>query len=309
MELYSGGILIYMTEAICLDKITKTFGKNRGVESLNLSVEPGEIVGFLGPNGAGKTTTINMLMGFTKPTSGKALIFGRDVLNHGPATRRQIGFLSSDMALDDSLTGRQELEYLGSLYGDYDKPYMLELANRLDAELDKKIRNLSRGNKQKIGLVSALMHKPDILILDEPTSGLDPLIQATFNAIILEHRKAGRTAFISSHVLSEVEELCDRFVFIREGRIIADKTLAQLREQTARQVTIRSKNATTIKNQLKNIPGIDQLSIASATVSFVFTGEINDLVRMLAKQDIQSLRISETDLEQVFMNYYEGEGV
>lgn len=296
-----------MKSSLALKSLTKSFGSSRGIENVNLLVKPGEIVGFLGPNGAGKTTTINMIMGFTKPTSGTVLVFGNDTVTKGTVARHKIGYLSNDMTLDEGLTGKQELAYLGSLTGSYDEQYMLELSKRLGAELDKKIRNLSRGNKQKIGLVSALMHKPDILILDEPTSGLDPLIQATFNAIILEHKNAGKAAFISSHVLSEVEEICDRFVFIQEGHIIADKTLAELRSQTAREITIQSSSSSAVVKILKSINGTDKLTTTGHTITCLFTGDINQLIKSLATHDIRSLSIQETDLEKVFMNYYENQ--
>lgn len=296
-----------MDAALTLSSLTKSFGKNRGVTDISLDVKPGEIVGFLGPNGAGKTTTINMILGFTQPTSGSVQVFGKDSTLEGTVARRTIGFLSNDMALDEGLTARQELEFLGKLHGNYDEPYALELADRLGAELDKKIRTLSRGNKQKIGLISALMHKPEILILDEPTSGLDPLIQATFNAIILEHKAAGRTAFISSHVLSEVEELCDRFIFIREGTLLADKSLKELRSKTARHVSAHSRQAESLYNALKTIDNVDALTKNGASVTFLFSGDPNKLVSILSKFKLDTLQITETELEQVFMNYYEGQ--
>lgn len=297
-----------MDTALTLNSLTKSFGSNRGIENVTLSVKPGEIVGFLGPNGAGKTTTINLIMGFTSPTSGYAEVFGHNSTTQGIKARQSIGFLSNDMSLDEGLTGAQEIEYLGKLYGSMDTQYITELANRLNVELDKKTRNLSRGNKQKIGLLSALMHKPEILILDEPTSGLDPLIQATFNSIILEHKKAGRTAFISSHVLSEVEELCDRFIFIREGKIIADKTPDQLKKHAARHVSITSSSVAKLHSILNELKGVEDVNIHESTVSFLFSGDINQLLREISKLKILSLEIHEADLEQVFMNYYEGQG-
>jgi ABC-2 type transport system ATP-binding protein len=296
-----------MTNALELTSLTKRYGSSRGVEDLHLTVKSGEVVGFLGPNGAGKTTTINMLMGFTSPSSGTATIFGFDVTTEGTTARKHVGYLSNDLALDENLTGGKELDYLGSLQGSYDVDYVNNLAERLDAELDKKISQLSRGNKQKIGLLSALMHAPDLLILDEPTSGLDPLIQSAFNEIILEHRKQGRTAFISSHVLSEVEQLCDRFVFLREGKIIADKTATELQEHAGHNITVVTKDAVQLQKRIASVDGVSELRKHNGIVRFVFNGAMNEMLGALQGITVDDLEITETDLEQIFMSYYENE--
>src|SRR3989344_4975975 len=198
-----------MRPVIKLNKVTKMYGSSRGVENVSLSVKKGEIFGFLGPNGAGKTTTISLIVDLIRPTSGSIKIFGLDSVENSQEIRQRIGFLAGDFTLDDGLSGWQQLEYFGNLRGNFDKQYVRELAERLACNLNKKFKTLSKGNKQKVGLISALMHKPELLIFDEPTSGLDPLVQEEFHAIIREHQAKGGTAFISSHLLSEIQEICD----------------------------------------------------------------------------------------------------
>lgn len=293
-----------MATVLRLEGLTKTFGKSRGVSELQLEVDEGSIIGFLGPNGAGKSTTINMLMGYTRPTSGQATIFGKDSWKESVTIHADVGFLASDMALDGGLTGAQLLEYYGNLRGQYPKAYALELAKRLDCNLKRKIKTLSRGNKQKVALIVALMHKPKLLLLDEPTSGLDPLIQAEFNKIVLEHKAEGSTAFISSHVLSEIQELCDSMVFIRRGKIIANKTFAELTEAAPKQVRVTSSEAK-MATKLRALKGVADLSTKGKTVSFAYTGNVNTLLSNLSVHKLDDLSIQDVDLENLFMEYYE----
>ena len=203
--------------ALSFDHVSKKYGSSRGVQKLNFKVDQGEVFGFLGPNGAGKTTTIRMILDFIHTTQGSIKVLGLDSHNEAVAIHKRVGYLSGDMEMDRRLTGRQYLEFVANVRGNVAWSEVQKLVDRLECQTDKKIAYLSRGNKQKIGLVAALMHNPDLLILDEPTSGLDPLIQAEFQKIIREHRAQGKTAFISSHVMSEVEEVCDHIGFIREG--------------------------------------------------------------------------------------------
>jgi ABC-2 type transport system ATP-binding protein len=293
-----------MHPVIELTSLTKTFGKNRGVDNITLSVPEGIVFGFLGPNGAGKSTTINMLVNFTHPNSGSIKIFGKDNAKHGLDIRKDIGFLSNDMALDGSLTGWQQLEYYGRLRKKYDKPYITELAKRLDCDLGKKIKNLSRGNHQKIALISAFMHKPKLLILDEPTSGLDPLIQVEFNKIVLEHKAAGRTTFMSSHVLSEIQELCDRVAFIRQGKIIANKTLDELADASPKEVRVICGD-TTLASRIKRLSGAKHITAKGKHISFTYLGSPNELTHIFGMYDLEDLVIQEADLETTFMKYYE----
>jgi ABC-2 type transport system ATP-binding protein len=248
-----------------------------------------------------------MIMNLTHPTSGTIKLFGNDIAVHGLESRARIGFLAGDIALDKGLTGRQQLEYFGSLRGGYDKAYMQELAARLQSDLSKKIKSLSRGNRQKVGLIAALMHKPDLLILDEPTSGLDPLIQSEFNKIILEHKAAGRTTFISSHVLSEVQELCDQIAIIREGKLATNKSLQEIVNAAPRMVRITSGDTDDPAKIVEGLKGVDRLAREDHSVHFHFTGDINELIKHLGKKRLKSVTIHEADLEEIFMSYYAGE--
>lgn len=293
-----------MKSIIELNKVTKMYGSVVGIKNVSLQVPAGTVYGFLGPNGAGKSTTINMLVDFLRPTSGSIKVFGVDSETGSMEIRRRIGFLAGDMAMDKGLTGWQQLEYFGNLRGNYDKKYVHELAERLDCKLNRKFRTLSRGNKQKVGLIAALMHKPELLILDEPTSGLDPLIQAEFNKIILDHRKAGNTVFISSHVLSEVQELCDKVAFIREGHVVAEKTLSELAASSPKEVQITTKDAK-LKTALKKLKGFKQISDADSVIKGNFTGNVDELIKLLAKYKVINLHLHDAELEAVFMQYYE----
>jgi len=295
-----------MTENIIeLQNLTKVYGGARGVKSLNLRVEPGTVFGFLGPNGAGKSTTINMLLDYIRPTSGSVKLFGLDARRNSVEIRRRIGFLAGDMAMDRGLTGWQQLEYFGHLQDKFDKKYILELAKRLDCDLNRKFKDLSRGNKQKVGLIAALMNKPELLIFDEPTSGLDPLIQAEFNKILVEHKQSGGTAFISSHVLSEVQEVCDTVTFIREGRIIATSPVYQIMKVAPKNLVLTTKSKELLK-QLKRFAGLRVSELSDDTVRGYFNGDINKLLRLVAGYTVDVFSLSEAELESIFMQYYKG---
>ncbi len=293
-----------MKSVIELSGVTKTYGTSRGVEDVSLSVPSGTIFGFLGPNGAGKTTTISMLVNLTAPTAGNITILGKDTQTQGVDIRKDIGYLSNDMALDGHLTGRQQLEFFGNIRGEYNKAYVKSLAERLDCDLSRKIRTLSRGNRQKVALISALMHKPKLLILDEPTSGLDPLIQAEFNKIILEHRKQGRSTFISSHVLSEIQELCDHVAFIRQGKLVASMTLQELLKAAPKHVSVSSKDKKLVA-ALRKLDGVKQLEATAKGAELAFAGNSGQLLGVLSKHKIDDVTIENADLEKSFMAYYE----
>jgi ABC-2 type transport system ATP-binding protein len=293
-----------MQSVIELHKATKLYGSAIGVRDVTLSVQTGSVFGFLGPNGSGKTTTISMMMNLTKPTAGQIKLFGLDNQSKGLAIRQRIGFLASDMALDRGFTGWQQLEYFGNLRGTFDKKHIRELAERLDCKLNKKFKTLSRGNKQKIGLIAALMHHPELLILDEPTSGLDPLIQAEFNKIILEHKKAGGSVFISSHVLSEVQELCDHVAFIRSGRLVASKPLEEITANAPKIVRIISDDAV-LRRKLQILTGVEELQLNPSSLRFTYGGRIDVLLALVLKHKIIDMTIQDADLEAVFMKYYE----
>lgn len=289
-----------------LKNVTKMYGSVVGVQDINLQVEAGTVFGFLGPNGAGKSTTINMLMDFIRPTSGQVSLFGLDAKNDSVKIHKKVGFLTGDMAMDKGLTGWQQLEYLGRLRGDFDKEYITDLAERLSFDLSRKFKALSRGNKQKMGLIAALMHKPDLLILDEPTSGLDPLIQAEFNKIILEHKKAGGTAFISSHVLSEVQEICDIATFIRDGRLVATRPISDIAKESPKDITVNTHSKDLMK-KLKKFPGLTVIDTQEDMIVGRFSGDINRLLRLLSGYTIENFTLQDVELETAFMQYYENE--
>lgn len=293
------------TQVIKLRQVTKHYGSSRGIEAVSLEVSRGEIFGFLGPNGAGKTTTISLLVDLIRPTNGRLQIFGLDCQADSLEVHRRIGFLTDDMALDKGLTGWQQLKFFGSLRGNFDQAYVRELAERLNCNLQVRFRALSRGNRQKIGLISALMHRPELLILDEPTSGLDPLIQAEFNKLMLERRKAGLTTFISSHILSEVQEMCDRVAFIKEGRIIAVKALEEIGRDAPSLIRLHSKDQALV-TQLRRLDGVSRLRHSDGLVSFTFNGSLDQLLTLLSRHRLDYLNVHDTDLETLFMQFYEG---
>jgi ABC-2 type transport system ATP-binding protein len=290
---------------IKLENVTKRYGTSRGVVDVDLEVGPGAIFGFLGPNGAGKTTTISMLVDLIRPTKGTISLFGLDSVRDSVAIRRRIGYLSGDMALDKGLTGWQQLEFFGNLRGNYDKKRVAELAERLDCRLERKFKELSRGNKQKVGLIAALMHDPELLILDEPTSGLDPLVQAEFNKIILEHKERGKTTFISSHVLSEVQEICDLVTFIREGRIIATKRTSELAAESPKQFHVIAKNNAVTRKALQQTKGVQLAPAEDGAITGTYQGDVNELLTVLAKHKLTDFSLQDADLEASFMRYYE----
>lgn len=290
-------------DIIELTNLTKTYGKSRGISDVTLSISEGEVFGFLGPNGAGKSTTINTMLDLLRPTSGSAKIFGLDVRTNGVEVRHRVGFLSGDMVTDPALTGAQYLDFIAHRYGGVDKVVRDKLIERLRCETDKKIKRLSRGNRQKIGLVAALMHDPELLILDEPTSGLDPLIQEEFAAIITERKHAGKTTFMSSHVLSEVQVMCDRVGFIRDGRLIRVSLLDELVDAAPRTVTLRYHGDT---SKLKRLSGASDIETAKDRLHFHYRGDYNALIAALAGIDVVDLEITEPSLDELFMSYYQG---
>ncbi len=289
--------------ALKLDHVSKTYGHFRGVSDISLEVKPGEIYGFLGPNGAGKSTTINTILDLLRPDSGQISVFGLDNRQNSVEVRRRIGFLAGDMETDPNLTGQQYLRLAANLRGGVPTSDIDKLTRRLKCDLKRKIRHLSRGNRQKIGLVAALMHDPDLLILDEPTSGLDPLIQAEFNQIIKDHKARGKTTFMSSHVLSEVQEICDRVAFIKDGKLIKTGNISELLTAAARHVRVTFE-ADAPDSRLKTLPGVKAYRILGHKREFEFSGDYNLLLRVLAFKPVKDLEIAEPELERLFMSYY-----
>ena len=288
---------------IMLDGLTKSYGKHRGIENLTYSVLPGEIFGFIGPNGAGKTTTIRTLMGLLKPTSGNATIFGLDCTQHAAEIAKNVGYLPSENCYYNNLKVKEQLQYTADLYGVNCHDRIEELAERLNLDLSRKIGDLSLGNKKKVGIVSALLPSPKLLILDEPTSGLDPLVQQTFYEILREENSRGTTILFSSHVLSEVQKLCDRVCILREGRLIAIQSMKELRENGYKKISLSTEEP--VPAQFFDIPGIANLEQNQNSISFMFNGNVMTIMEKLHKLPLVDILIEEPSLEEIFLHYYE----
>jgi ABC-2 type transport system ATP-binding protein len=289
-------------------QLTKFYGAHRGVVDVDLTVEQGEIYGFLGPNGAGKTTTIRLLLDLIRPTGGRALVFGLDTSIDAVSIHRRIGYLPGEFALFDRLSGGQTLEYFANLRGGVDPTYQADLIARFDLDPSRRFKEYSKGNKQKVGLVIALQHRPDLLILDEPTSGLDPLVQQTFFEFLRETVAEGRTAFLSSHILSEVEKTCDRVAIIREGRIVKIDRVEALRDLTYHHVELRFP-APVAATAFTGLPGVTDVSVTGCEVRMRVTGSLAPVVQVAARHELVDFASREPSLEQAFLAEYGREAV
>ena len=287
-------------------KLTKYYGKSMGITDVDLIVEEGEIFGFIGPNGAGKSTTIRTLLGLIHPTSGSAKIFGRDVTKFGPEINEQIGYLPSEVFYYDGMRAIDLLRYSGSFYKKDSKAIekrIKELAAYLDLDLKRKIDDLSYGNKKKVGIIQGLLHEPKLIILDEPTGGLDPLMQQKFFALLREENKKGVTILFSSHILSEVQKLCDRVAIIKDGKIIKVEKISSLAEDTHKRFKLETA-VKVDKSRFVGLKGISDLVIADNSVSFLYRGRINDVTKIIASLNLTNILVEEPDLEEIFMHYY-----
>lgn len=267
---------------------------------------PGEIFGFIGPNGAGKTTTIRLLLDLLHPTSGRASLLGLDAHRHSVALRRSVGYLPGEFGLEVRMTGRQLLQHFGRLRGMDDLGVAPEMADRLDLDLDLPMGRLSRGNRQKIGLIQALLHRPRLLILDEPTTGLDPLVQDTFLQILREARDEGRTIFLSSHILSEVERVCDRVAIVRSARLAALETTESLLEKRRKRVTLVFDSPVDV-SRFSRLPGVSDVEARGTAVSLRLHDGIDGVIKLAAEYTVLDMRVDHPSLDEVFMAYYEGE--
>lgn len=294
-----------MEAVIRTEKLTKTYGNDRGILDLDLDVRPGEIFGFLGPNGAGKTTTIRTLLDFLHPTSGAATIFGLDSRTHSVEIRAAVGNLPGEFTLEPRLTGEELLRYLGRLRGVADLSYGHELAGRLDADLTRPIGRLSRGNKQKIGLVQAMFHRPPLLVLDEPTGGLDPLVQESFLDVMRETAAEGRTVFFSSHVLSEVERVCDRVGIIKEGRLVALETTETLLKKRLRRMVLRFSEPVDAAAYAA-LAGVEEVRADGDAVVLMLRDGLDAVVKLTAGFPLVDMELEHPSLEEVFLTYYGG---
>jgi ABC-2 type transport system ATP-binding protein len=291
---------------IALRGVTKYYGRSRGVEAVDLDVLPGEVFGYLGPNGAGKTTTIRLLLDLIRPDCGRARVFGLDSRREGVRIRRRIGYLPGELALYENFSVRELLRFLFRLKGASDWTYAEKLGERLGCPWTQKISTLSHGNKQKVGLIQALMHRPELVILDEPTTGLDPLVQHEFYAIVREAKARGQTVFLSSHNLPEVEKVCDRVGIIRGGRIVAVESIAALQERSLRNVEIRFAGPIP-PGLFASLPKVRILGSENGLVKCRVQGEVDSLIKELARHHVTDFLCQHPTLEEIFLAYY-GEG-
>jgi ABC-2 type transport system ATP-binding protein len=292
------------TEAIETEGLSKLFPGGHGVAEVTMRVEAGEVFGFLGPNGAGKTTTIRTLLDLIHPTAGSARILGLDSRRDSARIRARIGNLPGDFGFGRAITGREALDLLAHLRG-APTARADELASRFHADLGRPLGELSRGNRQKVGLILATFHRPELLILDEPTGGLDPMMQEEFLALVGEERDRGATVFLSSHELDEVERICNRVGMVRDGRLIAVERVPDLLGVARRKVTVRLADGGA-PDDLRRLPGVSDLEADDDGVSFRFAGDIDAVVKALAAHRVTDLEVARPTLEEVFLTYYEG---
>lgn len=288
-----------------IKNLTKMYGKSRGIEDVSFHVEEGEIFGFIGPNGAGKSTTIRTMLSLIYPTSGSAKIFGKDTIQFSSEIKKEIGYLPSEVFYYDNMKVKDLLHYSASFYKKDCTKRMKELAEIMELDLNRKIDDLSLGNKKKVGIVQGLLHEPKLVILDEPTSGLDPLMQQRFFELLEEENKKGATILFSSHILSEVQRLCDRVAIIKEGKIVTVEKISTLKDNNFKRFKVET--AEIIDNTYFSIPGVNDLEVTGQEISFFFKGNINSVMEKLAGIEITNLSVTEPDLEEIFMHYYEKE--
>ncbi len=284
-----------------IKNLTKSYGKARGINNINLSVEQGEIFGFIGPNGAGKSTTIRTLLGLIYPSEGSATVFGKSCTEH-PEVRKELGYLPSEVFYYDNMRVIDLLKYSASFYKKDCTDRIKELAEVMNLDLKKKIEDLSFGNKKKVGIVQGLLHEPKLIILDEPTSGLDPLMQQKFFELIAEENRKGATVFFSSHILSEVQKMCSRVAFIKDGKLIKLEKMSTLQENSYKKISIETKEI--ISKDVFDIKGVSKLESKGNSINFIFKGNINLIMAKMADINLSNISIEEPDLEEIFMHYY-----
>jgi ABC-2 type transport system ATP-binding protein len=292
---------------IATSGLSKDYGSGRGLFGLDLEVRQGEVFGFLGPNGAGKSTTMRLLLSLIKPTSGSARVLGLDTVKDSLEIRRRVGFLPGDLALYPKLTGRAMLDYLAQLQGGVDKRVRDMLVERFAADIDRPVRQLSTGNRQKLGLVQAFMHEPELLILDEPIAGLDPLVQQSFHALLGEISAQGRTVFLSSHTLSEVERVTRRLAILRRGRLVVVDSLENLRKVAVQRLEIEF-GGPVDPDEFRALPGVTEVNAEGRTVTVGFEGSADAVVKAAAAHEVRAIRPREEDLEDIFLQYYRADG-
>ena len=295
-----------MSTIIQTHDLSKSYNGHPAVDNVNLEVQEGEVFGYLGPNGAGKTTTIRTLLDFIRPTGGSASIFGLDSRRDSRDIRRRVGYLPGDLALYEKLTGAEILSYSSNLRGGVEWRFVEHLAERLECDLSQHIRSLSHGNKQKVGLILAFMHRPELIVMDEPSSGLDPLMQQEFYRLIEELRAEGRTVFISSHIMPEVERVCDRVGLLRQGKLVTVETVAALRERALHELEFHFA-APVARAEFADLPGVSDVKVEDSVLRCRVMGKPDALIKAVARHEVVKLVSHEPHLEDVFLSYY-GEG-
>jgi len=285
-----------------VNHLTKYYGKSRGIEDVSFQVEQGEIFGFIGPNGAGKSTTIRLFLSLIYPTSGSATIFGKDIIQFGPELREDIGYLPSEVFYYERMKVIDLLKYSASFYEKDCTQRMHELAETMELDLNRRIDDLSYGNKKKVGIVQGLLHQPKLLLLDEPTSGLDPLMQRKFFQLVRQENQNGATVFFSSHILGEVQRLCSRVAIIKEGSVIEIQDIKTLQRDNYKKIRVAAEQ---INEQSFAIEGVSNLEKTNGVVRFFFKGDINLIMRRITEGEVSDVTIEEPTLEEIFMHYYE----
>ncbi|OPY29796.1 MAG: putative ABC transporter ATP-binding protein [Methanocella sp. PtaU1.Bin125] len=284
--------------------LTKTYGKSRGIVDVNIRVNKGDIFGFLGPNGAGKSTTIRTLLDYIRPTSGSATIFGMDCHKETVQIKKRIGYIPGDFGLFGHMTGWKYLEYFGKVRGGYDAEATKALAKRLEIKPDRKMKEYSRGMRQKMAIIQAFMNNPDLIIMDEPTSGLDPLVQQTFMDMIHERANEGTTIFMSSHVLSEVEKVCNRVAIIKEGRIATEEKVEDLRKKSGNVIQVKFTDA--VDPEAFRMPGVTNPLRQNGYIRMTVSGNMESVLAEVSRHKVAEISIHPMTLEEIFMHYYEG---
>jgi ABC-2 type transport system ATP-binding protein len=285
-----------------VNHLTKYYGKSRGIVDVSFNVEEGEIFGFIGPNGAGKSTTIRLFLSLIYPTRGEAKIFGKDCIKFGPEIRQEIGYLPSEVFYYEGMKVLDLLEYSASFYKKDCTQRLHELSDLMELDLKRRIDDLSYGNKKKVGIVQGLLHSPKLIVLDEPTSGLDPLMQQKFFNLIREENKRGATVFFSSHILGEVQKMCNRVAIIKEGSVINIQDIKTLQKDNYKKIRVMADG---IAGRRFEIEGVSNLTRENGAVSFFFKGDINAMLHLIAQKEISDVTIEEPTLEEIFMHYYE----
>ncbi len=290
-------------KAIEVQELAKYYGKQCGIENVSFTIEKGEIFGFIGPNGAGKTTTIRTLLALIHPTSGRASIFGKDCIREAETIAGNVGYLPTEIYYYENMTALELLQYTADLYKVKVADRISVLAGKLNLDLKRKISSLSYGNKKKVGIIASLLHQPKLLILDEPTSGLDPLVQQTFIDILKEENKKGMTVLFSSHVLSDVQKVCNRVAILKEGRVIDIQNISELREKGFKKVELNLTEPAPA--DLFEIEGVADFGQSNNKVSFIYHGDLNLIVEKIAMLKLNDIFIEEPTLEEIFFHYYE----